>query len=164
MLWEQPTKENQMTTAAPIEVLIPGLRSKFQDWITNRGGVQVWVSQNLSYDAGRLTFNPQRDAAGNENKAAPHWSLKLQEVVTDISRFRFANSYKELQRCKIAIQHRRNNTLMLELTSGSTNRVRKILAKLHDAGHKEAFYEFDYDSQEAVFQVPVWEASAEPIA
>jgi hypothetical protein len=148
-----------MSSTKPIEVLTPNLRAKFEDWIANRAGVQVWVSQNLSYDVGRLTFNPHKDAAGNVNTATPHWSLKLQEVVTDITRFRFVSGYRELERCKIAIQNRRNNTLMLELTSGSTNRVNKILAKLRDAGHKEATFEFDYDKQEAVFQVPEWETS-----
>lgn len=31
-----------------IDVLVPGARVKFEDWIKNRGGVQVWENVNLS--------------------------------------------------------------------------------------------------------------------
>ena len=30
-----------------IDVLVPGARVKFEDWIVNRGGVQIWETGEL---------------------------------------------------------------------------------------------------------------------
>ena len=133
-----------------IKVTVIGVRPKFEEWIRERGGVQVWVNINLS-DPGRGNcFTPVFDKDGNFTKK-PHWSMEIGERVVDITRFKFAKELKEVKRFGVAIR-RSSNGSMMKCTDASSAKIHKTCDKFPGC-----FYRFDYKTQEAVIEVPVWE-------
>lgn len=143
---------------ARIEVGVPGVKEKMLDWITNRGGVAIWTNINLSNcDAGdQYTPATTQDGVSVLDKPdalKPHWSVAFKEVVTDITRFRFVKEYKEVKRFRVAV---RMAFLSMKVTDGGTRKIRKMCAK-YSTDQVKAVYRFDYDTQEAVIELPVWE-------
>ena len=139
------------------QVLTENQKAKFQDWITSRQGVLVWRSQDMSVPRGDM-FSPKLDPLGGDNASgpAPHWAYKIHEHVTDLGRFQFAKSFREVGRCKIALSPRPKG-FNIVLTKGSTNRVHQKQTKLkRDLGVPEVFYRFE--ELEAIFEVPEWES------
>lgn len=147
-----------MTTTSRIEIMTPGVRAQIENWIKNRGGVAVWTNVNLSNcDAGDQ-FTPATTIDGikiNDDPGGhrPHWSVAFKEVVTDIKRFRFVKEFKEVKRFRVAI---RPAFLSFKCTDASTRKIRKMCAK-YSTEQAKAVYRFDYDTQEAVIELPVWE-------
>ena len=143
-----------------IVVTTVGVRPKFEEWIADRGGVQVWNNLNLSnHDAGHQ-FTPALTQVevpienGGVNMVPtpqPHWSVGRGEVVTDINRFRFVKSWKEIKRFRVGVRMG-SQGMSLKVTDGGTRRIRATQAKF-----PEAYYHFDYSSQEAVFEIPEYE-------
>jgi hypothetical protein len=148
-----------MTDTKRIEVSAIGAKEKFVDWIANRGGVAIWTNINLSNcDAGDQ-YTPATTKEGvkvtDDPSAQPHWSVAFKEVVTDISRFRFVKEFKEVKRFHVAIR----SAFMgfgLKLTDGSTRKVRAMCAK-YSTDQVKAVYRFDYEMQQCVIELPVWE-------
>jgi len=144
---------------------VEGAREKFAGWIAQRGGVAVWPCINLSNLTGPC-FTP---ALREEDKPLtaecpeiahirfptqkPGWQYgERSEVITDIARFKFAIGMKEVARFRVALRMG-GQGMSLKLTDGATRRLNKRL----DKAGKDARYHFDYASQEAVIEVPVWE-------
>lgn len=135
-----------------IEILMLGVKPKFIDWISTRGGVQVWTNQEIGADRGNM-FTPHKSPEG-EVYDKPHWAYAAGELVTDITRFRFVKEMKEVKRLKITLDRRMNGSKVM-LTSGSSRKVRAELDKLKEEHKVEPVYEFD--GNEAVFSIPVFE-------
>ncbi len=133
-----------------IMVGVPGAREKFEQWIAGRGGVQIWNNINLSNIGAGQVFTPALTEAG-EPMGSPKWSHERGEVVTDIARFRFVKSWKEVKRFHVAVRMGAQGT-MLKLTDASTDKVRKV-SELYPG----ASFRFDYDTQECVFEMPEME-------
>uniref|UniRef100_A0A6M3JEC9 Uncharacterized protein n=1 Tax=viral metagenome TaxID=1070528 RepID=A0A6M3JEC9_9ZZZZ len=156
------------------DVMVPGCREKFETWIRDRGGVQVWRNLNLSNPGAGNQFTPAtmvietaRQEAGYLGKKIgdtvpypnPHWSVGAGEVVTDIKRFRFVKSFKELKRIRVAL--RRGSGLNFCLTDGSQRKLDRALdaarEKYEDVVYRKDGGLFDYE-RFIVVEVPEWEA------
>jgi len=152
------------------DVMVPGARAKFEEWIRVRGGVQVWHNLNLSDPGAGNQFTPATmmikdpdDVKGYSGSKIgdivpypkPHWSVGAGEVVTDISRFRFVKGYTEIKRIRVAVC--RGSGLMFKLTDGSQRKVDRALEKAPEG----AVYRKDgglFDPlREIVIEVPEWE-------
>jgi hypothetical protein len=141
-------------------VMVPGCREKFETWIKERGGVQVWDNVNLS-DPGRgPAFTPALqvvevpEANGGINSIpydSPSWRYARGEVVQDIKRFKFIKSFKEVKRFRVAIRMG-GQGLSMKCTDASSRRIHKALDQ-----YPGAVYRFDYEWQEAVIELPEWE-------
>ena len=143
-------------TAERFQVLTEGCKEKFTDWIQTRQGVLVWRSQDLSFPRGDM-FTPKNGKDGEDYSlgAPPHWAYRLYEHVTGLGRFQFVKSYREVGRCKIAL-NRQPRGMSIDLTSASSKRVRGKQEKLKQALNvPEVFYRFE--ELEAIFEVPEWE-------
>ena len=138
----------------PYEVFVPGVRETFEDWIANRGGVAVWENRNLSNPGAGLSYTPALSEAGNPS-IPPHWSRCLLEVCKSIKDFRFVSAFKEVRRLPVSLRWG-SQGFMLKLTDASTKKLRRALDKVGEETGQEACYRFDYDTQEAVIEVPVW--------
>jgi hypothetical protein len=154
------------TTSERYEVGVQGVREKFEKFIAERQGVLVFRSVDLSMPRGDM-FLPKIGAEGEDNALGkPHWAYVLHEHVTEISRFRFVKGYKEIDRCKIALQGPRGIRMKIELTPGSTRRVYARKAKWEQQYFgKTVTYRFDpppplgfMEGQVyAVFEIADWE-------
>jgi hypothetical protein len=142
----------------PIEVTVPGVRAKFEDWIKTRGGILVWENVNLSNPGAGPMFTPVRDAEGKTNckNSPPHWTHRFHETCTDIKDFKFVKEMCEVNRFRVAVRMG-SQGLMVKLTDASTKKLHKALDKAKEKTGQDASYRFDYDTQEAVIEVPLWE-------
>jgi hypothetical protein len=148
------------------EVNVLGVREKFEMFIKERQGVLVFESLDLSFPRGNI-YLPKIGADGEDNALGkPYWAYVLREHVTDIKRFRFVQKYREIRRCKISLQGPRGLRMRVELTPGSTRRVRALQAKLKDEYcGQDVGYRFDpppplgfLEGQVyAVFEIADWE-------
>jgi len=129
----------------------PGARASFEDWIAERGGVQIWKNINLSNPGGGGIFTPALDQDGTPFQK-PAWNVERAEVITDIARFKFVDAWREVKRFHVAVRPG-SQGLSLKCTTGSTNRIMAALAK-----YPGSRYRFDYMMQEAVIEVPEYEA------
>jgi hypothetical protein len=142
----------------PIEVTVPGVRAKFEDWIKTRGGILVWENVNLSNPGAGPMFTPVRDAEGKTNckNSPPHWTHRYHETCTKIKDFKFVKEMCEVNRFRVAVRMG-SQGLMVKLTDASTKKLNKALDKAKEKTGQDASYRFDYDTQEAVIEVPLWE-------
>lgn len=120
----------------------------FWKWFQERGGIAVWKSVNLSNPDGSWT-TPIKSADGNQ-VTKPTWEAEETPslVITDPAEVA-VDVPKEVKRFHVAIRMGTNG-FMMKCTDGSTNRIRKAVRK---AG-PDAWYQFDYETQEAVIFVP----------
>jgi hypothetical protein len=131
------------------EMTVPGSRERFATWIAERGGIAVWPCVNLSNLTGPC-FTPALTDGKPTGK--PGWQYgNATETVTDLARFRFATGMKEVARFRVALRMG-GNGMSMKLTDGASRRLNKRLEKAGD----DARYRFDYATQEAVIEVPVW--------
>lgn len=143
-----------------IQIGVPGAREKFELWIKTRGGVQVWENINLSnMDAGDQ-YTPALETVkvpmenGGINAVPyhkPHWSVRQGELITDIKRFRFVKSWKEVKRFHVGVRMGAQGFTM-KVTDGGTRKIRAACDK-----YPGSSYRFDYEFQEAIIEVPEFE-------
>ena len=121
---------------------------KFDDWIKNRGGIAHWQSIDLS-DPGASCSTPARTETG-EPYPKPHckYSNEPSYIVTDPDRV-FLTVSKEVRRFRVAVR-RGAQGFKIKCTDFASRKIENTLDKLG----KDAFYEFDYSTQEAVFFIP----------
>ncbi len=154
------------TAIEKIEVLVPGQKEKFASWIKERGGVLHWKSQDLG-NLGANMFGPLRDPEGKDNRdQPPHWRYAgtRPEPITDLGAFRFALEMKEVQRFQVSI--RCGQMLNFECTDASSAKIRKACDKWteqykNSKYRTSATYSFDYGSQEAVIEIPIFDDTHE---
>jgi hypothetical protein len=113
-----------------ISITTPGCRERFEMWIRDRGGIQVWKNINLSDWRAGDSFAPVKDADGNLNTG--QWSRRAGDIITDLTRFRFAVGEEVLARVKVAVRRGRQG-LMYKATDASMRRIQaaedKAIAK-----------------------------------
>lgn len=118
----------------------------FLEWLTAGRGLAVWRSLNLS-NPGASWSSPARETDGTP-KLKPCWEADnkperviedINEVVVDIPRL--------VKRFRVGVKA---NGPRFEVTSGGS---RKIKAAVEKAGD-HAWYEFDYNTQEALIYAP----------
>lgn len=149
--------------ATRYKVHTPNVRSKFEEWIRDRGGVAVWRSLDLSNLSRGDMYQPLRDNAGH-TYPKPHWAYAHVETVTDISKFQFVREWIELERCKIALNKKPKGydspfgffPTAIVLTAGSTRRVES------KCSHWKKQYPNDvityrFEELEAVFERGIFE-------
>lgn len=135
---------------------------KFSNWIKDRGGIAQWDAIDFS---GASCFTPAY--TDNVPTTKPHWKYANNPTVIIIDSSQvILYTQKEVKRFHIAVR-RGSNGFILKCTDAST---RKIHANLEKYG-KDSWYEFDYDTQEAVFFLPdssltlkEWEEKNEHVA
>ena len=145
-----------------IKVYVPGIREKFELWIKTRGGVKVWRNIDLSNCGAGPIFTPAltdgEDGKGIVSYPKPSWRVDNGEVVTDISRFKFAKGFKEFKRIRVAL--RRGNGLNFCLTDGSQRKVDQAVEAAEEKFGEATFRKdgglFD-DERFIVVEVPEWE-------
>ena len=115
-------------------------------WIKDREGVAVWNSINLSNLDGQW-LSPASTNGKQTNK--PNWQCKNEPVIIKDEKAIEVVTALEVKRFHIAIRQS-GNGLAIKLTDGSTNKVKKAVEQ---AG-KGAWYEFDYEEQEAIILKP----------
>jgi len=149
-----PVMESASKSMTCYKCYEPGVRDKIEKWIAERGGVKVWVSRDLSNPGGEC-YTPVHMEDG-QDYPPPHWRYGKtpHEIVTDIKRFKFVKEMKEVKRFHVAVRMGTQG-LSMKCTDASTRRIRAACAK---AG-PDSTYRFDYSTQEAVIEVPVWEGS-----
>jgi len=145
-----------------LTVTVPDARHRFEQWLTQRGGVVRWANHNLSDpDAGDI-FTPLCNIEGQPNVTQPpRWSHRYAETVTDVGRFRFIAEMREVDRFRVAVRMGRQG-MTLKLTDHSTIKVRKHQDRVEEQYHKPAYYHFDYDAQECVITIPIFENEEVP--
>jgi hypothetical protein len=141
----------EQTEQKRIDIYVPECREKFAEWIKSRGGVARWRNINLSNPDAGDQYTPALTDGKETGK--PHWSVEYAETITDLSRFRFVKELKEVKRFHVAVH---SAFLSFKLTDASSRKIRKMCAK-YSTPEAPASYHFDYETQECVITVPVWE-------
>ena len=121
---------------------------RFVDWMRNRGGIAVWGCLDLS-DPSKTWSTPANQIDGKPT-TKPHWSATNNpiRIITDWDEI-VVDTPKEVKRFHVAIR-RGSQGLSFKLTDGSSAKLRNACEKAGDG----SWYEFDYQSQEAVILVP----------
>lgn len=138
-------------STTPIEkhVCNPQSAKQMLEWIKTRGGLALWRSINLS--------NPDKTWTTPLNKVdgtpmpKQSWEMANEpyrvitdpgEVVVDIP--------KEIKRFHVGT---RRAEFAIKVTNGGTRKIRAAVSKAAEQ-YGDAWYEFDYSTQEAVIFVP----------
>jgi predicted metalloprotease len=121
--------------------------AKFMEWIATRGGLALWKSINLSNPD--ISWTSPVLTEDSKPYEKPSWQAanRPYRIITDASEV-LVDRPKEVKRFHIAV--RRSQGLSLKVSDGGSRRIRHFLAKHHE---KDPWYEFDYDTQEAVIYV-----------
>jgi len=121
----------------------PENADRFRDWLQNRGGLAIWRSVNLS-NPGASWTTPALPTPKPTWEADSH----PERIVTDPAEVEVVEP-REVRRFHVAVR-RGSQGFTLKLTDASTRKVRAAVEKAGD----EAWYVFDYSTQEAVILVP----------
>jgi hypothetical protein len=121
---------------------------KMREWIKSRGGVAIWTSVNLS-NLGASWSAPALTLDGTP-ALRPTWEAdgKPSRIITEEADIDVVTR-KEVKRFRVGLR-RGSQGFSVKVTDGGS---RKIRAAVEKAG-EGATYRFDYDSQEAVIEVP----------
>ena len=135
--------------------ILPENVDRITEWLRMRGGLAIWTSIDLS-DPGASMTTPATNADGTP-KTKPHWMMgdKPVRIITDINDV-WVSVVEEVKRFRVGVRMG-SQGMSLKVTDGGTRRIRREVSK---AG-EDAYYQFDYDTQEAVIMKP---ASQTPLA
>lgn len=132
--------------------IYPEKVNTLKDWLANRKGIAVWGSINLS-NPGVRWYTPAVTEAG-EPYPKPTWQAGNSpvEIVTDANKV-MVTIPKEVRRFKI---HTRisGNGLAVKLTDASSQKVRRWVQEYSEKYNCVSWYQFDYETQEAVILIP----------
>jgi hypothetical protein len=137
----------------------PENAARMWNWLQMRGGIAVWRSINLS-NPGASWSTPALTANG-EPTPKPTWQAANapERIITDPAQVHVMVA-REVKRFHVAVRMG-GNGLMMKLTDGSSRRLRAAVASASEKYGTDAWYEFDYDMQDAVILV---ETASIPIA
>jgi len=150
---EEPESEGVMGDEVEKHQCAPENVAKMLSWIRERGGVAIWRSANLS-NPGASWSTPAWQAEDEDGvrklAVSPTWQAEKvpSRVITDPSEIEVVTA-REVKRFRVAVR-RGSQGMMLKVTDAGTRRIREAVAKAGGG----AWYEFDYESQEAVIYVP----------
>lgn len=116
------------------------------DWITNRGGILIWNSIDLSDPSASMT-TPYRSENG-EIKTKPHWkydNIPSRHItsIEDVS----VSIPKEYKRFHVATRMG-GNGMSLKVTDAGSRRIEKEVEKAQRETGKSSYYVFDYFNYE----------------
>lgn len=132
--------------------VVPENAATIMEWINTRGGLALWGSVNLS-NLGASWTAPVNDEQG-QPKGRPHWSAANEpyRVITDPAEVEVTVPL-EVKRFRVATRMG-SQGFMVKLTDASARRLRKAVDRAAErTADKQAWYQFDYDTQEAVIYV-----------
>lgn len=123
---------------------------KIWRWLTERGGIAVWRSVNLS-NPGASWTTPAFEADGVTPYTKPTWQAddKPARIITDPAEV-MVSVDREVKRFRVGVRMGSQGMLVKVTDAGS----RRIRMEVEKAG-VGAYYVFDYDTQEAVIMAPV---------
>ena len=117
-------------------------------WLTNRGGIAVWQSINLSNPGASWTTPAHND--DGSLYAKPNWQAGNEpRIITDPADIAVSTD-RELKRFRVGIR-RGTQGYMMKVTDGGSRRIHAEVAKAGEG----AYHVFDYSTQEAVIMKPV---------
>lgn len=134
-------------------ICTPENAPKFMDWLRNREGIAVWKTVNLS-DPGRSWSAPVISQHG-ERLVRPHMYAAgaPARIITSADDV-LVETGKEVKRFHVALRQHGCMGTKFSLTDGGTRKVKAEVAKATEKHGKEAWYEFDYSTQDAVIMIP----------
>jgi hypothetical protein len=140
------TGGNKMTKTLEKHVVAPENAAMLK--LETRGGIAIWGSVDLS-NPGASWSTPRLNKDGKPSEK-PTWQAGNEpiRIITDPAEIE-VHVPKEVKRFKIATRMG-SQGLSIKLTDVSSAKLRKAVAKLGD----DAWYEFDYDTREAVIYLP----------
>jgi hypothetical protein len=125
----------------------------FRKWISDRGGIAVWKSINLS-NPGASWSSPALTEDG-QPYPKPTWQAenKPSRIITDPADV-VVEVPREVKRFRVAIRLG-SQGMSYKLTDASSRKVENAVSKAagRDGREFSAWYEFDYDTQQAVILV-----------
>jgi hypothetical protein len=121
---------------------------KFDSWLKTRGGIAHWTSIDLS-DLGASCCTPALTVEGKPYPK-PHWKYanEPEYIVTSPDAVELTTA-KEVKRFHVAVRVG-SQGFSVKCTDASSARIRREVDKAGEG----AWYEFDYEAQEAVIFVP----------
>jgi ribosomal protein S6 len=130
-------------------VIQPEDVGRISEWLSTRGGIAVWESQNLS-DPGRTVTTPVLNADGTP-VSPPGWQFSGAHVtiIRDPEEV-WVSVDEEVKRFRVGVRQG-SQGLMLKVTDGGTRRIRNAVIKAGEG----SYHVFDYDTQEAVIMRPI---------
>lgn len=154
-----PRPERKEVRKMPeIHKIKPEHAARMWDWLQSRGGIAIWRSINLS-NPGASWSSPALTDGKPTPKPTWQCANEPERIITDPAEVHVTVP-REVKRFRIALRVG-SQGLMVKLTDGSSNRVREAVARAEEKYKTEAWYEFDYEMQEAVIYV---EANSIPLA
>ena len=122
--------------------------ARIWNWLQTRDGLAIWMSINLS-NPGASWTTPVNNADGTPT-TKPTWQAddKPMRIITDPAEV-VVSVDEEVKRFHVAVRVG-NQGMTLKCTDGATRRIRREVMNAGD----NAFYRFDYETQEAVIMKP----------
>jgi hypothetical protein len=137
-------RETKVYEVYPAEVAM------IREWLENRGGLAVWNCHDLS-DPCKMWTTPAKTKDGQPTPK-PHWAAgEVIATITDPASV-IVTVPREVKRFHVAVRLG-GNDLKVELTDGSSSRVRAATEKAERDTGKEAWHVFDYERQDAIIYV-----------
>lgn len=133
--------------------IAPEHAEKFLGYFNTRGGVLCWSSADLS-DPGWSRWTPALTEDG-ESYPKPHWKADSKPVhLTDASQLDVVTEL-EVRRFKVALRQTGPFGATFKCTDASSRKIHTAIDKVNATrADKDAWYEFDYETQECVIYVP----------
>ena len=127
----------------------PDNAEKIAGWLNTRGGVAVWLSEDLTRP-GETLLTPVKQSGSDEPMPKPVWWVGDQPacVITDPADV-IVSADVEVKRLHVAFRSG-NTGPMVKCTAASGHRVREAVNKAGDG----AYFVFDYAAREAVIMKP----------
>ena len=140
-------------STTPIEkhVCNPQSAKQMLEWIKTRGGLALWRSINLS-NPGETWTTPLNKADGTP-MPKQSWEMANEpyRVITDPAEVE-VHIPKEVKRFHVGVRMG-SQGLSWKVTDGGSRRIEREVAKANEK-YGDAWYEFDYSTQDAVILVP----------
>jgi hypothetical protein len=130
--------------------------ARMWEWLQTWGGIAIWRSINLSNPGASWSTPALTDGTPTPK---PTWQVANtpERIITDPAEV-VVSVPREVERFHVAVRMGLQG-FMLKLTDGSSRKVRAAVARASEK-HGDAWYEFDYETQEVVIYV---EAGSLPI-
>lgn len=138
---------------ADVHQILDSQAPQIWQWFKERGGIALWQSVNLS-NPGRSWTTPRVDKNGKE-PSKPSWEAdqKPYRVITDPTEVEVIAPL-EVRRFRVALRMGREG-FMVKCTDASSAKIRRAVERAASRrADRQAWYEFDYGTQEAVIFVP----------